>query len=102
MVVLAAKGPAPALKHVVVSVRGFGVRTPTVHLWRRMVHARAALHDVRRMHAAHTSGIEAARLDLVEALDSYVSRLTADGMPVPYRLRDELRMHKALLAAQRR
>jgi hypothetical protein len=39
---------------------------------------------------------------LVEALDAYVSRLTANGLPVPYRLRDEFRMHSALLETRRR
>ena len=79
------------------------MRTQTGQLRRRLVHARAALSQVRRVQAARQGDVvHSARQDLVEALDAYVSRLTADGLPVPYRLRDEFRMHSALLETRRR
>ncbi len=69
-----------------------------------MVRARAALEHVRHRYALRrdgTSAIDAARRDLVAALEAYVVRLGADGTPVPYRLRDELRLHSALVGIQR-
>jgi hypothetical protein len=67
-----------------------------------MAHAPAALSQVRHTQFGQQSVVHEARQNLAVALDAYVSRLTADGMPVPHRLRNELRMHSALLETRRR
>ena len=61
-----------------------------------VVRARNATLEVRRV-AAH-SRLEAsnARHDLVLALEAYTAYLTAVGSPVPYALRDELRLQRSL------
>ena len=58
--------------------------------------ARTALTAVRRQHAPTHLELDSARHRLVQALRAYSLGLDAKGMPMPYRLRDELRMHERL------
>jgi hypothetical protein len=61
-----------------------------------VVRARSEIHKVRRVQL--TSRVDAGnvRHDLVVALEAYTACLVAMGRPVPYGLRDELRLHRAL------
>jgi hypothetical protein len=77
----------------------------TSDLVREIVRARADLLRVRHLHSARLdtlSSVELAREQLVAALDAYAARLVAEGFPVPYRLRDELRLHGGLVVSRRR
>ena len=59
--------------------------------------ARRALTTARsRAAAPGPSALVGARHDLVTALVAYTECLLGEGVPVPYRLRDELRLHRAL------
>lgn len=70
--------------------------TPLGALLGDVVRARAAVDRARRLQL--TSAIEAghARHDLVLALEAYTSSLDDLGRPVPYALRDELRLQRSL------
>ena len=64
-------------------------------LRRKVERARSALRrcrGVQRDKAEH----ERCRADLVEALQEYAALAAATGTPLPYRLRDELRLYGAL------
>jgi hypothetical protein len=77
----------------------------TGHRWHDVLVARAALsraRDRESLRGQTRGAVELARSDLVVALTAYVDRLTAAATPVPYRIRDEIRLHAALVAAQRR
>jgi hypothetical protein len=68
-------------------------------LWERVLEARAALAHERHL---PTSGlVPDARLALVDALESYVESLDGRGYPVPYALRDELRLQRLTSAPRR-
>jgi hypothetical protein len=59
--------------------------------------ARRALTTARgRAAAPGPSALIGARHDLVTALVAYTDGLLDEGVPVPYRLRDELRLHRGL------
>jgi hypothetical protein len=64
-----------------------------------VVRARDAIHEVRREHATSRAELGHARHDLVLALEAYTSGLERVGRPVPYALRDELRLHRGLAGA---
>jgi hypothetical protein len=68
-------------------------------LWDQLVQARAAVSRSRRlpMDAAGTT----ARHDLLAALEAYVACLEEHGRPIPYALRDELRLQQRTLSADR-
>ena len=61
-----------------------------------VVRARTAIHHVRRVPAHSRLDVGNARHDLVVALEAYTSCLAAIGRPVPYALRDELRLQRSL------
>ena len=65
--------------------------TPT-GLWAAVLGARAALAHER--HVPQRGLVPAARLALLDALESYVKSLDERGHPVPYALRDELRLQR--------
>lgn len=72
-----------------------GPTTPTTSLTRMLeqVHAaRRTLVEVRADRANRHTDTRAARHDLMLAIEAYVGAVTASGAPVPYRLRDELRL----------
>jgi len=60
--------------------------------------ARQSLAGLRRS-GAHPSAMLEAREHLVEALEAYTAALDEHRIPVPYALRDELRMQRATCEA---
>ena len=76
------------------------VRQPALNdLLGDVVRARDAICEVRREHASSRSEVGHARHDLVTALEAYTSCLQRLGRPVPYALRDELRLQRSLEGA---
>ena len=61
-----------------------------------VVAARGALHRERRQRPVTRLDLGLAQHRLVVALRAYESALTQDGAPMPYRLRDELRLLESL------
>jgi hypothetical protein len=64
-----------------------------------VVRARDAICAVRRVQATSRADVGNARHDLVVALEAYTSSLQRLGRPVPYALRDELRLQRSLEGA---
>ena len=67
-------------------------------LWEAVLNARADLARQRNL-SGHLE--PSARVALVDALESYVKSLAERGHPVPYPLRDELRLQRSTSAATR-
>jgi len=61
-----------------------------------VVTARGALHRERRQRPVTRLDLGLAQHRLVVALRAYESALAQDGAPMPYRLRDELRLLESL------
>ncbi len=61
-------------------------------LWSEVVKARTALASQRRLPIGNASSV--ARADLLYALEAYAVSLTENGRPIPYALRDELRLQR--------
>jgi hypothetical protein len=61
-----------------------------------VVVARVALHSERRQRPVTRLDLGLAQHRLVVALRAYECALTKDGAPMPYRLRDELRLLESL------
>jgi hypothetical protein len=70
--------------------------TPLRELLRDVVRARQAILKVRQVPMNNRAEVGNARHDLVLALDAYTSCLEEMGRPVPYALRDELRLQRSL------
>ena len=64
---------------------------PTI-LWDEVVKARAVVAQQRHLPSSRTSSI--ARAELLSALEAYVKSLTNQRRPIPYGLRDELRIRR--------
>lgn len=64
-------------------------------LLRDLCRARQVLAQ-RRRGGASKGSLDDARADMVAALSSYTSALSARGLPVPYLLRDELRLYQGI------
>ena len=62
-------------------------------LWNKVVHARSVV-ATQRHSAAASSSSSMARAELLSALEAYASSLTNHGRPIPYVLRDELRLKR--------
>ena len=75
-------------------------RPSPVTLWRSVLDARARLADAR--HQAQGTSAQAAREDLLRALEAYVKSLEARRHPVPYAIRDELRIQRLTSAPHQR
>jgi hypothetical protein len=58
--------------------------------------ARGALHRQRRRMPVVRLDLGSAECRLLDALRAYQAALGADGAPMPYRLRDELRLLEAI------
>ncbi|MCW2844500.1 MAG: hypothetical protein JWN22_2416 [Nocardioides sp.] len=69
------------------------------HLWRQVVHARGVVTSQR--HLPVRGSFAAARGDLLSALEAYADSLAANGRPIPYALRDELRLNRLTCTADR-
>jgi hypothetical protein len=68
-------------------------------LWQAVLNARTVLRDERH---ESSRGMElAARLVLLQALEAYVVSLKERGHPIPYALRDELRLQRLTCRASR-
>jgi len=61
-----------------------------------VMRARSAILKVRGVPSHSRLDVGNARHDLVVALEAYTSHLLAMGRPVPYALRDELRLQRSL------
>ncbi len=61
-------------------------------LWHRVVEARREVTEQRRLPIGPSSSI--ARAQLLSALEAYALSLTNHGRPIPYALRDELRVRR--------
>ena len=61
-----------------------------------VVLARGALNRQRRRTPVVRMDLGSAQLRLAEALRAFQAALRADGAPMPYRLRDELRLLESL------
>ncbi|MCW2792617.1 MAG: hypothetical protein JWO76_1715 [Nocardioides sp.] len=55
----------------------------------------------RQRHLPVRGSFAAARGDLLSALEAYADSLAANGRPIPYALRDELRLHRLTCTADR-
>ncbi len=65
-------------------------------LFDELVRARDIILAARRVPARNQVELRHARHDLVLALEAYTYALAAVGRPVPYALRDELRLQRGL------
>ena len=72
-----------------------GPAVPLAVLGRRLRDARIAVGEHRQGPAGSVEVLRA-RESLLDALDDYITALEAHGVPVPYLLRDELRLHRQL------
>jgi hypothetical protein len=61
-------------------------------LWNQVIQAREAVAKQRHLPAG-ASGSDA-RMELLSALEAYVASLLSRGRPIPYVLRDELRLQR--------
>jgi hypothetical protein len=61
-------------------------------LWNKVVRARSAVTLQRHLPRSHATVL--ARAELLSALEAYVECLTKHGRPIPYGLRDELRIRR--------
>jgi hypothetical protein len=66
-------------------------------LLRRVMQAREAVTQQRRVPNARA--VSSARHELLSALEEYVAGLSRRGAPVPYALRDELRLQRLTCGA---
>lgn len=72
-----------------------GPTAPLEVLGRRVRDARIAVGEQRQGPAGSVEVLKA-RESLLDALDDYITALEAHRVPVPYLLRDELRLHRQL------
>jgi hypothetical protein len=80
--------PAPSF----VTPRPLGRPRTPVDLWNAVLRARIDLADERALPRSHRQ--PTARVVLVGALEAYVTSLAERGHPVPYALRDEVRLQR--------
>jgi hypothetical protein len=72
-------------------------------LLRAVCAARSDVDDVRRAKAPPGSAAVAAEQRLLlAALEQYAAALTRHGRPMPYRMRDEMAMYRAMFSSTRR
>jgi hypothetical protein len=70
-------------------------RRPLAVLAEALQSAREEVDRLRRPPIAHDQ-LLAARQSLLVAMDSYAAELTARGLPIPWKLRDELRLQHSV------
>ena len=70
-----------------------------LRLWHQVVRARAVVERERRVPV--NGSCASARSDLLAALEAYVASLAIHARPVPYALRDELRLQRLTSSADR-
>ena len=86
-------GPAPAGQNL------HHRKGSLTEMLREVHRARAVLRGARRTPDWERS--HRARWQLVDSLTFYVDELVARGLPVPYQLRDELRINSTALSSRR-
>ena len=82
--------PAPRTP-TTAGVNGGPAAAEALELWTRVEQARVILADLR-CHKPNTVQDARARVECLEAIAAYADCLVAQGRPVPYALRDELRL----------
>ena len=99
-IVSLAASPAPSAPSAPSASPVTGHRVAPAVLWEAVLRARADL--ARQRHLGQGKLDSSAQAALLEALESYVKSLIDRGHPVPYALRDELRLHRLTGGASRR
>lgn len=72
------------------------VLRPLARLLKDVVDARAALARARMMPGSRTDAGDEARARVLSAIEAYTAALEAQRLPVPYALRDELRIRRGV------
>lgn len=70
---------------------------PLLALFHEVVVARAALIVARRAPLGTSSVVDVARTRLLQALEAFTAELDARHLPVPYAIRDDLRIQRRTL-----
>jgi hypothetical protein len=66
-------------------------------LFQEVLSARAAMTIARRAPLGRSRLVDAPRARLLLALEAYTTELTARNLPVPYGIRDDLRIQRRIL-----
>lgn len=82
---------------------GLGSHSPATSLDQLLADVNAARQWVsqERDVGAHLTEVTTARAALLGALEAYAAGLAAVGQPLPYKLRDELFLHRQLVGRER-
>lgn len=75
-----------------IAAGGTRLRGTPVALWDAVVRARVVLAHQRQL--PQSWSVSLARTDLLSALEAYVESLDERGRPIPYAIRDELRLQR--------
>jgi hypothetical protein len=70
---------------------------PLAALFQEVVSARAAMTVARRAPLGTSSVVDVARTRLLLALEAFTAELAARNLPVPYGIRDDLRIQRRTL-----
>ena len=70
---------------------------PLLALFQEIANARAAMVLARRAPLGTPSVVEGIRIRLLHALEAYTAALVARHLPVPYAIRDDLRIQRGTL-----
>jgi len=68
-----------------------------LELFQEVIDARAAMTVARRAPLGRSRLVDAPRTRLLLALEAYVAELNARNLPVPYGIRDDLRIQRRIL-----
>jgi hypothetical protein len=68
-----------------------------MELFQEVISARAAMTVARRAPLGRSRLIDAPRARLLQALEAYTAELNARNLPVPYGIRDDLRIQRRIL-----
>jgi hypothetical protein len=90
---------APVPPTALVRQRGTEPRADPTLLWRAVIAARTAVAEERRI--VHSASAPTAHAELLDALEAYVDSLHERCLPIPYALRDELRLQRATWSSHR-
>jgi len=66
-------------------------------LFQEVISARAAMTVARRAPLGRSRLVDAPRARLLQALEAYTAELNARNLPVPYGIRDDLRIQRRIL-----
>ena len=75
---------------------GFGF-DHLLELFQEVIDARAAMTIARRAPLGRSRLVDAPRTRLLQALEAYVAELNSRNLPVPYGIRDDLRIQRRIL-----